>query len=1228
MESSSAPTRRSRREFDVGHPLDVLAGLFTPIPGFDARSAAVFGGAVAAFVLLTQSLLFVPRGWGLEDFLGWTDTSSDGPIAAIRQIWDDRGVSWLAALNLAIDTLLFIPAYAAVLAAIGNGLARLVAGDLDEDLPASERRLVTVRTAILVPTFALVFVDLAENLNGLVSLGWSPWHSVVLLLGTIAVFAWMGLGRALRDQMTNTALGLTAGLALIAITWHLSVGSCGDESWFGWLPSSPLLRCGAHHAKGWLIAIVVLVPFLIGLAWLLGLTIGPLQGAPDPAQGQDDPRQRRRAERARFRSAIADMSIRSRYVLAGLVFLGFLLLMMDQTRDVVVAMAAGSFRNPPEARIWFVGGAVLAAAISMLAIWLMAFSCWLWTRGVCLIRAPAVAEPVPGTPSALHSNLWARDWARVLGAVPFALIVVLCDQAVQDAAATVCDEPNAWLDRFACLASPGSIVAFGVVNAIMGVLFIGRRVGNAEEAGQYYNVLDVRSWSIRAGLLRRAGLQATNAESRDPRIRKYLAFGRLSPLWLPVVVLGVALASRFIDLLPPLSEQLPRDFVPTLSLAVILCSIAFWVCLFGWLSTFETSHAVPLLGALVIGGGILSVTLSEDSQRVLGALEARAPGPWDSIVLWVGSAVLAVLIAVAYLGVMWVTRRRLDALRYKQRLLAGAALWLIGLSSVLALADRQLNPRVPSDSVAVRPSLRPTVDTAMAQWLRQICRANAKHGCQTGGPMEAVPVAAEPSADRSAGFEVYFVSSEGGGIRAAVWTSLVLSRLTALDPQFRLRTFSISAVSGGSVGAAVDRVCASDSTSDAMHRSCIQQFASRDHLSPLLGAWLFEEIFAWAAPTSVCRSPACGLLSRGGWFEQSLEASVPGLRRDLISSGAGGTQRNWNEGGAAGPHTPWLLLNATWVETGERTIASDLRIDNTGPFLGARDQLELAGYALPLATAAHNSARFPFVNAIGTLFADPRDCARRARMTAPDDAAGRSTGRIVDEANDQTAGPGRPVACGHLADGGYFDNSGGETTIDLIRVMSHCLSTDPATRRLAPACAEGLDGQGLTRHERDWLRERLIPRIVMIRNSVDPTRALAATADCPGPRPQPSGLAVRTLPLPACGELSARDYEPARPACAGRARWFVEGFGPMLTALQVGGAGARGRLNEARQQEAIVQLRRSLGTASRTARLPAVATVDLMPDGTLYPLGWHLSAGTLAQMERQADRCMPPRDVN
>ena len=90
-------------------------------------AAASIGTALA--LLLLQAALYVPTGWGVEDFLGWVDAGAQGPVQAILALWQRAGVLPLAWGYLAIDSAVFVPLYAAFALALGAQLARAMAAE-------------------------------------------------------------------------------------------------------------------------------------------------------------------------------------------------------------------------------------------------------------------------------------------------------------------------------------------------------------------------------------------------------------------------------------------------------------------------------------------------------------------------------------------------------------------------------------------------------------------------------------------------------------------------------------------------------------------------------------------------------------------------------------------------------------------------------------------------------------------------------------------------------------------------------------------------------------------------------------------------------------------------------------------------------------------------------------------------------------------------------------------
>jgi hypothetical protein len=270
----------------------------------------------------------------------------------------------------------------------------------------------------------------------------------------------------------------------------------------------------------------------------------------------------------------------------------------------------------------------------------------------------------------------------------------------------------------------------------------------------------------------------------------------------------------------------------------------------------------------------------------------------------------------------------------------------------------------------------------------------------------------------SAPLPVIVVAAEGGGLRAAYWTAAVLSRLQDEEPRFARHVFAISGVSGGSLGSAVfAALVAEQGTGRAMTcpevepldpageqntkmgvlQRCADAALSRNFLAPVLAKMVAPDLLQWFLPFPV------HALDRATALEDAWEASF----RETTDSRrfAAPFQELWQ--GPRG-NVPALLLNSTHVETGRRVVHSHLRF-------GVEDIPDAHDFAVvmhtdipweadvPLATAAHDSARFTYVSPAGLM----RAADARER--------------------------------GHVVDGGYFENSGAETAFDLIRILrSRC----------------------------------------------------------------------------------------------------------------------------------------------------------------------------------------------
>lgn len=250
------------------------------------------------------------------------------------------------------------------------------------------------------------------------------------------------------------------------------------------------------------------------------------------------------------------------------------------------------------------------------------------------------------------------------------------------------------------------------------------------------------------------------------------------------------------------------------------------------------------------------------------------------------------------------------------------------------------------------------------------------------------------------------VASEGGGIRAAYWTAAVMDALVQAQPQLKPQLFALSGVSGGSVGLAAWLAshrgdwCAAPATSVSLGVSLRDSGAPRlppaqalgmDFVAPAVAGMFYGDLLQrflfWPVPS----------LSRA----LAIEAS---WQRALVHLPGQPLEHTLDDLYAACPDLPELMLNATRVESGQRVVLTRLPTGVSGqPFINTFDAMQ-AGSVAPLqslAGLAHHSARFPLVSPAGTV-----------PIAAPV--------------------KGSPPAF-RLVDGGYFDNSGIQSALELMQ---------------------------------------------------------------------------------------------------------------------------------------------------------------------------------------------------
>lgn len=246
--------------------------------------------------------------------------------------------------------------------------------------------------------------------------------------------------------------------------------------------------------------------------------------------------------------------------------------------------------------------------------------------------------------------------------------------------------------------------------------------------------------------------------------------------------------------------------------------------------------------------------------------------------------------------------------------------------------------------------------------------------------------------------KVLFINAEGGALRTGSFTSLLLAGIQDANSTFKNKIFAYSTVSGGTFGANLFNVMA-DETSGRLQDSLLplytHYYKSVDFLAPVAAKLFFGDFLNYFIPCYVeklDREVALETAWRNSWKNYLSSSDNNLLYNDFYSS----TRTNGTK--------PAVFINSTVVETGNRAIISNVKLD-TSYFKNVFDLNEMIKDNISYATAISLSARFPLVSPAGKL--------------------------QLDDSHKV-----------HLVDGGYFDNQGGTTMCELLNSLTFDPKTD------------------------------------------------------------------------------------------------------------------------------------------------------------------------------------------
>jgi hypothetical protein len=318
-----------------------------------------------------------------------------------------------------------------------------------------------------------------------------------------------------------------------------------------------------------------------------------------------------------------------------------------------------------------------------------------------------------------------------------------------------------------------------------------------------------------------------------------------------------------------------------------------------------------------------------------------------------------------------------------------------------------------------------------------------------------------------------FITANGGGIKAAVWTALVLDcalgngagiRDTDVrdycrtlnpsgDDRWSSSVFVASGVSGGSVGL-VSYADDHDASTD-----WLRTVLGDDFVSPSVSWQLLVE-----APRTLLQFGSAANMDRGEILERAWERADRERSRSArlwSALAAPGGDDDYAGAAAAGffaslgqqPRPPFLMLNGTSVEDGCRLVVSDVRLTTDDSSKNCTTITRLQAPAAPTEAAVASRDVIPFIcNSFGGQ-GDVR----------------RSTAALLSARFPYVSPSGRLTECAdpsvhvHVVDGGYGDNSGGASIAALWSSLQDPIGglhgTDPC---VAPVLLQIDSGYGPT----------------------------------------------------------------------------------------------------------------------------------------------------------------------
>lgn len=283
---------------------------------------------------------------------------------------------------------------------------------------------------------------------------------------------------------------------------------------------------------------------------------------------------------------------------------------------------------------------------------------------------------------------------------------------------------------------------------------------------------------------------------------------------------------------------------------------------------------------------------------------------------------------------------------------------------------------------------------------------------------------------------IYLVSGQGGGSRAAAWFIMAMKKAESADPAFFNKVFSISAVSGSISGA--NMYLASKHFDLIPPYKIDTSTTMRDSVALAYNHKIDSTVYRFCKQiygANYLSSAIYGLIVSDYFFDGFLRRCVSEKARDrnyyfqneevesfisFMESGSKQVNRNevetyflndylenYSQGRA---RFPLFFINSTAVENGTKAIFSPIQLKGLSLYKNIyqsfREATQKSPKNLPLITCVNQGQAFPLINAYNFL-------------------------------------PG----VGRLGDGGLYENSGTETTLEVYQALKKIIDTPAGSRK-------------------------------------------------------------------------------------------------------------------------------------------------------------------------------------